>query len=1230
MIIHELGERMNIAIVSSLAILVFVVAVISVLAIRSPRLFKIALRFFSRKKKLTALTVLALVIGSSIVTGSLAVGDSMRFAIVKGVYDNLGEVDEVVSSSGLFNESILDLISSDSDLTDVTDAIAPLIVLKGSVKTRATGLIQSKANIIGYNDSFIDFGNFRTVEGETFTGALSPGEAIVNQHLADELGVDRGDVVSISIRNPEFSVESIYSNLSEQLTANLSVRIVVRDIGLGRLNLETGGKKAANLFVNLSYLQNFIGAESKINTIAVSNLGDEREGLKLTSRATQGLQEALDEAVGFLDVGFHIDAFDYVRLENENVFFDADYLTRVEEIADTLPGIETISPLTSYFVNSLSFEGKAVPYSTVTGLDPLIDYNFGPFIENFTGQEIMGEMQDDEIIITNYTSEKLGAGVGDIITLNYTVYSRTFVPNYRNSTFTVAHVVDIAGKADDENLMPPFPGISGKASCADWDPTWMDGDQMRSEMTFDDLYYWLAYGGTPKAYITLTKAQQLWSNDLGSLTTIKIKGDNLPLLLSGMRSQLNSSISAGDAGIIVSAIKQQGIESAEGVQLLTETFLAFGAMSIIAGIILLAGLVGVIIEDRRREIATLGALGYSRGQITRVFSFEALFLSVIASAIGILTGLLVARVCILLTNTFWSNIVEGTTVSLHFTLGTLVIGYTAGFLLSLLAFTIFAYWTSWVPLAKTLKELDIAEDVERGGFLPRLLTVLGAVLTASYFLLPMDESVASLAVLGGPVLLALSSPFLCKSASMRRILLHVGMILSIAYTVLVDVYFVSTSESVPFLLFFASGFVIILALMVWLSANMKSIGSFLSSLPIESRSYPIVSKMALLSPSRRVRRTCLAISLFAVVIFTYLGLSVNISGQQLNIEEITEHQGAGYDVIGESSISLRFDLGSPEERVKNNVSDFPEDVAVIQFLTLGQAGGSCSNLKRNLPPKLIGVNRSFIQEGKLRFQLPKGSPSTIWSKLDDIRADGSIPAIGDYNTIVWILEKNIGDRIQITDEYGNERDLVIVGILENSIFPGSVFISEDNLDGLHPTTAEYDLFLFKTDNVSTFVPYLESSLQAYGMDARPVDEVVRENLSVEWSYMSLFQAFLLFGLLIGILGLAAFSSRSVEERRHEIGTMKSLGLQRSTISEIFLLENLYIASLGSLVGIVAGLLVSFAFFGEGSVVGYGAAIPWIAIIAVITVVVLVSLLATLMPARRAASLHPAEALRRDQ
>ncbi|MCJ2512147.1 MAG: ABC transporter permease, partial [Candidatus Thermoplasmatota archaeon] len=231
---------MNTAMIASLGIISFTVALVAIFALRSRGLLKTALRLFSRKKKLTVLTIMALVVGSSIVTGSLAVGDSMRYAIVEGVYDDLGNVDEVVSSGGLFNESILGDVSIDPALLEVTDAIAPLIVLKGSARNKATDLTESRTNILGYDDDLLlGFGPFWVSGDESYYDTLAPGEAIINRNLADKLSAQTGDTITITMRNPEFSIESIYSHLAGQSWANVTVTAVVLDRGVGRLNLET-------------------------------------------------------------------------------------------------------------------------------------------------------------------------------------------------------------------------------------------------------------------------------------------------------------------------------------------------------------------------------------------------------------------------------------------------------------------------------------------------------------------------------------------------------------------------------------------------------------------------------------------------------------------------------------------------------------------------------------------------------------------------------------------------------------------------------------------------------------------------------------------------------------------------------------------------------------------------------------------------------------------------------
>jgi putative ABC transport system permease protein len=142
-----------------------------------------------------------------------------------------------------------------------------------------------------------------------------------------------------------------------------------------------------------------------------------------------------------------------------------------------------------------------------------------------------------------------------------------------------------------------------------------------------------------------------------------------------------------------------------------------------------------------------------------------------------------------------------------------------------------------------------------------------------------------------------------------------------------------------------------------------------------------------------------------------------------------------------------------------------------------------------------------------------------------------------------------------------------------------------------------------------------------------VEEKVKEDLEIEWSYMSLFQTLLLFGLVVGTAGLALTAAKSVSERRHEIGILRSLGFTRGMVLNAFLIENLYISLSGTFIGVLFGLLVSFVFFGPVGGQGYGVVIPWLTIVVIILAVFLATILSTAGPAIRAGRLKTVDALR---
>ncbi len=118
-----------------------------------------------------------------------------------------------------------------------------------------------------------------------------------------------------------------------------------------------------------------------------------------------------------------------------------------------------------------------------------------------------------------------------------------------------------------------------------------------------------------------------------------------------------------------------------------------------------------------------------------------------------------------------------------------------------------------------------------------------------------------------------------------------------------------------------------------------------------------------------------------------------------------------------------------------------------------------------------------------------------------------------------------------------------------------------------------------------------------------------------------------FGLLalvlavVGIYGVVAYTTR---QRTHEIGIRMALGAGQGDVFRQVLGQGLRLALLGLTVGLVA----SFAFtrFLRGMLFGVGA-VDWITFAVVPAVLLVVALAACFVPARRAASIEPMQALR---
>jgi ABC-type antimicrobial peptide transport system permease subunit len=291
-------------------------------------------------------------------------------------------------------------------------------------------------------------------------------------------------------------------------------------------------------------------------------------------------------------------------------------------------------------------------------------------------------------------------------------------------------------------------------------------------------------------------------------------------------------------------------------------------------------------------------------------------------------------------------------------------------------------------------------------------------------------------------------------------------------------------------------------------------------------------------------------------------------------------------------------------------------------------GGTCSNLNPHASPKIIGANESFFTSNSFVFTSYKGNElDNPWFLLTEERKPNEVPCIGDYNTIIWILGLDIGSTISVLDESGEVVNMRIVGIIGNSIFPGSLIIWDEYFGEIYPTDDGFDLFLFISEerDLNSQIIRMEGALTRYGFDGFTVESAVLENMQVENTYISIFQVILVFGLIIGTVGFGIVASRNAYERRREIGILRALGFSRSTVVRALILENTYIIIAGIVIGLLSGIIASSVYLLKLDIdIGSW---PWLHVIALVILSLAIALISTLIPVLRSSKMVVSEAIR---
>lgn len=249
--------------------------------------------------------------------------------------------------------------------------------------------------------------------------------------------------------------------------------------------------------------------------------------------------------------------------------------------------------------------------------------------------------------------------------------------------------------------------------------------------------------------------------------------------------------------------------------------------------------------------------------------------------------------------------------------------------------------------------------------------------------------------------------------------------------------------------------------------------------------------------------------------------------------------------------------------------------------------------------------------------------------------------VRDPDTMPEVTEGTVVVSQEAADSSGIEsgEDVILQGpdgrtraqVEVDGTFDTAWLVTPETLTEIDDQPATTSLFL-RIDDGSDAAATLDAvNEQAAGIDegqvsgAAPIRAANMQALDIA---LAVVLALLAISVVIAVVGIANTLSLSVIERTRESALMRALGLTRGQLGGMLAIESVLLALvgvvLGSVLGVAYGLAGVRALFGEYMAVA--PTIPWGQLAAVAVVAMLAGLLASVLPARRAATVSPAAAL----
>ena len=562
--------------------------------------------FYLRYFKLAGLAIL---ISVAVIAGSLVIGDSVRSSLVNRVNERLGNIETVVFAHQSF-------LSED-------------FYKQPEFGSSARGILLTNG-FISHNGSLLPVMVWGVDDMD-----IEKGMAKINPALNDELNIQPGNAVVLRLP-AQGHVPSGSLFVTENYTTSMRLDfsgIADPEQG-GNISLKNEQTLPLNIFVNRKDLAEAMEVQGKINLVLTG------ENIKDAI-----IENTWDYSFSGLSLTHQSD---FTNIVSDRVFLQ-------KEVIENITKNNTITNrIFSYLANSIDFQNSSIPYSFVSAVD-------------LYGNK---KLKNDEVILSDYSAKRLGAGIGDWVNISFYVSSDFKTLQADSVQLKVKQIVPLAELKADSALSANFPGLSDVERCTEWDSDLPIGMDL---ITTEDEEYWELYRSTPKAILPYGAIADKWGNEYGYATSVRVY-DADPNIQSLKHDMF---------GIQIFHPRESAVYAARNGVDFAGLFMALGFFIILSALLLMVIPISEMMVQRKGEIDLLKSMGYTPKKIRKIIWMESTPVVLLSSFTGVIVGILYTIVIMWLLGSYWKGAThtEGFSVYPHWI--TLMTGFITGILLSL-------------------------------------------------------------------------------------------------------------------------------------------------------------------------------------------------------------------------------------------------------------------------------------------------------------------------------------------------------------------------------------------------------------------------------------------------------------------------------------------------------------------------------------------------------------------